>query len=306
MFSRAIQFSILVGVAYSAGLCFAQPISSQAAYPQEWKEFLSDWDGVKKSFWNHVSEAKEISIPFKAKEFDWSINWYEQQKYCKEIANAVFYHPEQIEIPYPDGIVARDGIEKTLDFLDKTFPSCLKKDSEIGDGTYGRAPILSNKKGLEIGVFNKKTAYFSGAEYFIQYDLLKPYKNSDEPIAYWDAYFGIDHGCPRFSVSGPNLSPSAWASLRQTVIVKMNSKLILVEFGTYDGDAPSATESKIYRWGKPGQHFLIVKSLQHQLWGDLAIEAPPSEFSSGAIEDENHTHSSTNAVCVINFDVVKK
>lgn len=63
---------------------------------------------------------------------------------------------------------------------------------------------------------------------------------------------------------------------------------------------PSPAHLYIDRWGKPGQKYLLIKSLQHNFWSDWALSPVPETVELR--QDENHTQTGLYASCVINFD----
>jgi hypothetical protein len=127
------------------------------------------------------------------------------------------------------------------------------------------------------------------------------------------------NGCPAHDggSGGPNFEPTAGQGLGDwmpAVFLRIDGYPMPVEFGvyTYNGfidfppDSPAVKAKHAYlstdRWGKRGQKFLFVRSLQHDFWGDWSMEGRPKAFAD---EDENHTMTGQYRSCVINFDTPK-
>jgi hypothetical protein len=308
----------------------AQPPAApeNVPYPEQWQAFLADWSETKQMFLDHIAGAQNITIPINEKEFDWKVDWAAQQKYCKRIAQIIFEQPQHMEMPLPDVIPARDGIAATYAAIGKAFPKCTKlerntkqfppppdyyfptRERILGE-QYNWRPERWAKKIKGEGYVEK--AYFIGDDYFIPYSFNRDPENTPPLFTFWTA---ANHphpinGCPdgggKEGLSGdPTAAVGTGRRFRPTIFLKIDNYPVPVQFGVYSYVGTDyeitprpASKPSVFRWGRTGQRYLVVKSLQHDLWGDWARSPLPAGFGD---EDENHTRTGLYSDCVINFD----
>jgi hypothetical protein len=297
-------------------------LATSPADPEMWREFLGDWAELKANFLEHIKGARNISIPIAPNEFDWKVDWEAQQRYCRRIADAIFGDPQRIDFPLPDVMAVRDGVAATYEALGRAFPKCVTPRPGTDEMLRN---IVRGEKGRPTRRFidffrdnwrpekwrgetaiKSRLAYLIGDDYVLKYsyDRSEPY---EALTTVWWAHYRPDplNGCPSESKSGPTIALAAvppYAYFRPSILIKVDDHPVPVDFGTYSYPGTEDMQEwvvKDRRWGRAGQKYLVVRSLQHDFWRDWALGALPPEFKH---EDENHTRTGLYSACFINFD----
>lgn len=312
------------------------------AYPEQWKKFLDNWNEVNRVFKTHIAGARNISIPINPREFKWKIDWEAQQTYCKSIAKAIFEEPQRVELPLPDAIAARDGVEAVHAAIGRSFPKCtipvpVWSGPEAMRRIAAGLPVPSTRQGVlfKQSLWNPQkwrgranasmgVGYFIADDYLLEYswheyeDIFHGREQDRKPqirqplaprAGWWgpDSHADLVNGCPanEGGPGGPSFEPTAaqgFAEWLPTIFLRIDGYPVPVEFGVYGYNGTEPPPFKQLPLDRWGNRGQKFLFVK-SLQHDLWGDWAMSPLPADfAYEDENHTGTGLYKACVINFD----
>lgn len=110
---------IVAALVASPTHAFSQILEIVAVDPEGWLKEQKFVEAVRKDFLLHIEDAKNIKIPANPKAFAWKIDWYKQQTYCADVADALFKNRLRLSFPDPSFSATRDPSSMLAEVLRK-------------------------------------------------------------------------------------------------------------------------------------------------------------------------------------------